>query len=123
MPASPKITSLGVGGGALLLSLCAWFSGSGVALQPELLRAQESDQPLVERRPANIADTRTARQRRKLLTEMEAVWLEGNLAEAITLAEKVYQLEQQIYGSRSDQAAWRLRDLAKYSLENNQTAA
>ncbi|MCA9041648.1 MAG: hypothetical protein KDA65_14945, partial [Planctomycetaceae bacterium] len=92
MPASPKISAMALGGLILLFSLCAWFAGPGVALQPELLRAQQPDQPLVALRPAIISDTSAAKQRRRLLTEMEAVWLGGNLAEAITLAEKVYQL-------------------------------
>lgn len=54
---------------------------------------------------------------------MESVWLAGNLEKAITLAKAVLQLEQNLYGSDSDQAAWRLRDLAKYALENNQVEA
>ncbi|WP_339675627.1 CHAT domain-containing tetratricopeptide repeat protein [uncultured Gimesia sp.] len=123
MPASHNFSAMGVGVLALLFSLCAWFASPGVALQPELLKAQQPDQPLVAPRPAITSDTSAAKQRRKLLTRMEAVWLEGNLTEAIALAKKVYQLEQQIYGSRSDEAAWRLRDLANYSLENNQAAA
>lgn len=123
MPAPQKYASMGGGGLALLFLLCAWFAGSRWGLPTEHLQAQQPDQPLVAPRPAIHSDTSTARQRRQLLTKMEAVWLEGNLTEAIALAEKLFRLEQKIFGSESDEAAWRLRDLAKYSLENNQVDA
>lgn len=93
------------------------------AQPPDQPRAQQPDQPLLAPRPEIASDLNDAERRRKLLTELEAVWLDGNLTQTIALAEKVFQLEQQIYGRESDQAAWRLRDLAKYLLENNQVDA